>query len=403
MKKYLYLIALGCLGMIRPMNAADTDISALDNVIYVESFAAKPGSTELTMSFQMKNSAPIRGFQFDLELPVGVTLATYASGAYKCSLNSARLPEGDQHTLVPELTEGKYRFLCGSLQDENFTGSSGEIATVKINIAADMAVGSYPIALTAMKLSETDISKFYETERIEATLTISNTIRTVLDETSTTAPTASNGAVNVRVKRTINANEWSTICLPFAMTAEQIGAAFGSNVTVELADFTGYTVEGNCIKVGFSDVTAIEANHPYIIKVSAGISEFLADNVVIDPSSDPRVSYKSGKKLKDFVGTFVAEFDFYNEATNTPLFLSENKFWYATEKTKKMKAFRGYFDFNDELSDAASRITMVFNEDTGIRSVTSQTTCETYDLQGRRVVKPAGGLYIKGGKKVIMK
>ena len=28
---------------------------------------------------------------------------------------------------------------------------------------------------------------------------------------------STDGAVDVRVKRTINANEWSTICLPFAM------------------------------------------------------------------------------------------------------------------------------------------------------------------------------------------
>jgi len=56
--------------------------------------------------------------------------------------------------------------------------------------------------------------------------------RVVLDETSTTAPKASNGAVDVLVKRTIKANEWSTICLPFTMTETQVKTAFGDDVRI---------------------------------------------------------------------------------------------------------------------------------------------------------------------------
>lgn len=55
-------------------------------------------------------------------------------------------------------------------------------------------------------------------------------------------PEAAEG-VNVRVKRTIKANEWSTLVLPFAMTAEQVKSAFGNDV--QLADFTGVETEEN--------------------------------------------------------------------------------------------------------------------------------------------------------------
>ena len=57
------------------------------------------------------------------------------------------------------------------------------------------------------------------------TITDAGTTRVLLDETSPDAPEVSNGAVDVRVLRTIKANEWSTICMPFAMTAEQIDEA----------------------------------------------------------------------------------------------------------------------------------------------------------------------------------
>ena len=45
----------------------------------------------------------------------------------------------------------------------------------------------------------------------------------------------------------MKAGEWSTICLPFDMTAEQVQTAFGDDVA--LGDFTGYDVakENNVI------------------------------------------------------------------------------------------------------------------------------------------------------------
>ena len=81
MKKLFLFLLTCCLGQTGMLRAADTDISSLTNVIYVESFSAKPGSSELDVSFKMKNAAAIRGFQFRLTLPEGVTPATYGSGA----------------------------------------------------------------------------------------------------------------------------------------------------------------------------------------------------------------------------------------------------------------------------------------------------------------------------------
>lgn len=90
-----------------------------------------------------------------------------------------------------------------------------------------------------------------------------------LDETSAMVPTESENNIKVNVKRSINANEWSTICLPFAMTTEQIKDAFGDNVI--LGDFNGcvtsYDATDNVvgIKVNFTNTEVIMANHPYII------------------------------------------------------------------------------------------------------------------------------------------
>ena len=153
-----------------------TDISQLDNVIYIDPTECRT-SSEFNISIKMKNSAKIRGFQFDLYLPEGVTAVKNAKGRIQGSLSCGRLPEDDAHTLtITEQTDGAIRFLCGSQYDETFTGTDGEIATLTVQVADDMAEGDYHIIMRAMKLTETDISKFYETANITSLLIVSSYI-----------------------------------------------------------------------------------------------------------------------------------------------------------------------------------------------------------------------------------
>ena len=149
-----------------------TDISELDNVIYIEPTEVRTG-TEAVISLKMKNTAQIRGFQFDLYLPVGVTAVKSSKGKIQASLTADRLPDEDEHTLsTSEQPDGAIRFLCGSQYNETFTGSDGEIATLRVTIAEDMAEGDHPLLLKSVKLTESDISKFYETELIRSKLTV---------------------------------------------------------------------------------------------------------------------------------------------------------------------------------------------------------------------------------------
>lgn len=152
----------------------DTDISQLANAVYIESTEVKTGS-QMTLSIKMKNETPIRGFQFDLYLPDGVTVAKNAKDRIMASLSSGRLPEDDEHSLTTgELTDGAIRFLCSSLYDENFTGNDGEIVTLTVNVSDDMEDGDYPIIIKNARLTETDISKYYIIDYVKSTLTVSS-------------------------------------------------------------------------------------------------------------------------------------------------------------------------------------------------------------------------------------
>ena len=238
----------------------------------------------------------------------------------------------------------------------------------------------------------------------------------VLDENGTETIEAAQHT-NVLVKRTIHAGEWSSICLPFAMTESQVRACFGDDV--QLANFTGcestYDQAGENIvglTVTFENAPAMEANHPYIIKVSGNITKFKLAGVDVAPDEANALVGCNGKTeggethYNRFVGT-------YHAATEVPalcLFLSGNKFWYSTGKTK-MKAFRAYFDFYDVLSsvteeNAGARIAMSF-DDTVTSICESEDAClgtrgeAIYNLRGQRLSKPGKGLHIMDGKLVI--
>ena len=155
-----------------------TDISQIDNVIYIEPFEARPGRAEREVSIKMKNTAAIRGFQFDLVLPEGVTPVTSGASIFR-KLNNSRFPKDDfderYHTLNISLqSDGSYRFLCGSTQDQTFIGNDGEIIMLKVNVDENQAERDYPIILKNIRLTESDINNYYDIDVLLSKMTVLN-------------------------------------------------------------------------------------------------------------------------------------------------------------------------------------------------------------------------------------
>lgn len=287
------------------------------------------------------------------------------------------------------------------------------LVTVAFTVDASTPLGEYDVTLKGTMFEYNSSDKDYADD---VTFKVTVTDKITLDENSTVAPTAATGK-NVKVKRTINANEWSTICLPFAMSEAQVKAAFGDDV--KLGDFTGceatYDTEENveALNIKFATATAIEANHPYIIKVASSVTEFTADAVNIDPQEasidKDETSVKVGKNTYYFYNSFIGTYVAQTVLDAGTLFLYNNSFNYSAGQTK-MKAFRGYFSFMEVLKSAedklpsSSRIFMTFDDATGVKTMKAVDNENYYDLQGRRVNEPTKkGLYIRGNKKVFIK
>ncbi len=334
------------------------------------------------------------GLQFDMQFPTG--FSTTQGSELKASWNQGSISVGKLNS------EGKGTVVCYT-QDNTAFIPDGVFGT--IGFLADVPVGEYEVTLSKITLFTSKTSK----ELSDVTFKVNVVEALTLSETSTTAP-ASATNVKVKVERTINGGKWSTICLPFDMTANQVTTAFGSGV--KLGDFDSYESEydGKDVKsiaVKFNAVDAIEANHPYIILVESDITEFVVDGVDITPD-EAYVDYDNGLtgKRRELYGTFWGTYVAGTAVPAKSLFLGDGKFYYATSSTKPMKAFRAYFEFQDVLAaaeEAGARINITFDDITGIKSLKTDNGEEIYTLSGQRVNKAGKGVYIVNGKKVIKK
>lgn len=358
------------------------------------------GSAELEIEFESAAHIYNR-FQLEVQMPEGITCVEVGD---ELACAKGPLIASTNHTLTGShiASQNLERFICVSMTNRAIPEGKGVIMTVTYQADGSLPVGSTHKGYIKNILWNDADNNEYRMDDIEFTVTIGEN-RVVLNENSTTPPADAEG-VNVRVKRTISAGSWNTICLPFAMTETQCKAAFGNDV--ELADFSAWSSEedddGNIVKleVDFADVTEIEANHPYIIKVSTDMTEFSVDGVDIAAEEEPTVQV--GKKKAErgyFIGTYTAN----TEVPADNLFLSGNKFWYSSGLTQ-MNGFRGYFELADVLTEAeesGARITVrIDGSPMDVKVLKSNTPLDGiyYDLSGRRVEKPGKGYYIVNGK-----
>lgn len=350
----------------------------------------KTGSIDIELT---NNDNDFAGFTFNVILPDGVHFVMNGEGKptfVKTTrfLESHNLLSGNKGT-------GKGAFGCYST--DAIKGKSGVILSIPVTVDDAIAVGT---KLSA-KITEVTFTTVEVTEKVFPDVTFDITVeenRTVLDENATAAPAAEPG-VNVKVKRTIKADEWSTLCLPFAMNEAQVKAAFGDDV--KLADYVDYdtTEDGGDIvglQLNFQTATTITAHRPCLIKVSSPISSFVADGVDVKTKGTP----SNGAMKGTYKTTTLATYS---------LFLSDNAFWYSKGKTT-MKAFRAYFVLDDILTEydgALAKIRFVVDEEpTAIEGIaTPDVTGEVFTLQGislgvQDVQSLPKGIYIIGGKKV---
>ncbi len=201
----------------------------------------------------------------------------------------------------------------------------------------------------------------------------------------------------VTLARSIVPGSYNTLSLPFDVDNVLLKEKFGEDV--ELAELSGTHMENETLYFDFAPADAITAGVPYLIYVS---------NAVESPITFNAVTVKEGTQpvttsLADFIPVFdVTTLDNGNENI---LFLgANNTLYYPSTSSGAMKGFRAYFEVKGEAQGAKAMV-MMDNSLTGVKTILNENLQneQVYDLQGRMVTRPAKGLYIMNGKKVIIK
>lgn len=436
MKRILFsLLAMFAVGSLWAQGeVTETNLSEYADVVYAKSITVMQGTEEVNLPIWSKTHAGFVGVSFYVEVPQGATIKYTGSLSddsydHTQTINLASWTgnqKDDGYMVIGALASTEH----GTDNQLGFYEGEHKLGTIVIDVSA-LEVGTYPIKIKNIEMSKfLDGTADVEVSEVVSTLTIID--RITLDEDATEVPAAMKG-VDVLVKRKINAGEWSTICLPFAMDNDQVKTAFGDGV--KLAEFKGCVVDAAVtnISVNFETVEtpAIDANHPYLIKVSNAVESFEVDNVNIAPETNPSIDcdvetvtipgYGDIVTANKFIGNYKAE-TYIGTATAPVLYLvskdNTSVFRYSTGNVK-IKAFRGYFNLRDlatylkNTAESGAKIGFsVDDEATAIDGINAeQRVIEgVYDLQGRKVMVKDGdinnlqrGLYIINGKKVAVK
>ena len=188
-------------------------------------------------------------------------------------------------------------------------------------------------------------------------------------------------------------------------------AGFATYVSPAALDFTSTAIKAYKVKVNekgvatLTKVNEVPANTPVLLYKKGGATE----NIPVIASA----STVSGNDLVAGKGAAVATYETVsttNDYTNMILNnVSGIGFYFANDKT--VATDRAYLHIASSLAPDAegpgSRMVMVFADETtgvnDVRSKMSEVRGTYYNLNGQRVEKPAKGLYIVNGKKVIIK
>lgn len=142
-----------------------------DNTIYMDSTSAVAG-TQAVLSVKMKNVVAMTGFQFDLVLPEGMTVAKDEDGFDLIELSSERTSSKKTDFFNSAVqADGSIRVMASSTKSYTFDGNDGEVATIKVDIDPDLAEGDYSVVMKNIVMSDAN-SDTYKVAESVATLTV---------------------------------------------------------------------------------------------------------------------------------------------------------------------------------------------------------------------------------------
>lgn len=150
--------------------AAPTDISGMDNALYVKDASVTKGKTA-TLTLELKNALTnVQSIGAYITLPAGVTVT---NATLTDRSNPAVTKTGAESNYVQtNVVDGVTRLALLGCSGEAFSGNEGTIVTLEVNVADTVEAGSYDINVSNIELCTLDSKATLINEAISTTLTV---------------------------------------------------------------------------------------------------------------------------------------------------------------------------------------------------------------------------------------
>lgn len=134
-----------------------TDLSGITDMLYTPTLKAYRGK-QAKVELRMRNSEAVAGFQADLLLPTGFTLAKDDAGNPLVQLGSRT--DATRHAInVAQQADGSYRVIVISASNKTFAPGDGVVAELTFLVAEDMKRGEYRVIVRQQELAKPDNSR----------------------------------------------------------------------------------------------------------------------------------------------------------------------------------------------------------------------------------------------------
>ena len=428
MKKKLLVFATCLFAFAGTMMAQDATASVGDIYYKVDKTEIMQSKiAEITFYYSAAEDAVFKGFQVEFILPEGFKMA-YKDGVpgvigAALKANNPKLNLETSERMDPGQTLPTNVYLGVQIDTKPFpVGEDIEMFTFYVECGEDVAPGDYSFSTIHCELADMKTGQSKHCGIKTHTLTVLPYTARILADDATEVPAKSEKAEDVIVKRTVKANVWSTLTLPFALSAEDLTGIFGEGVKV--ANFMDYDYKDNGqFVVRFEEVDAtkgLDANHPYLIKSENALTEFKVADVMVDADeASAIVEYDNGRpKTNSRYELFASMIGTLKGNTTIPensFLLRDNKFYVSTGSST-INAFRAYFNIVEyEFAGSGANITfLVDGEATDIEGVNINgkeiVTGDVYSVNGTYMGKAENvmnklprGIYIINNKKVVVK
>lgn len=223
--------------------------------------------------------------------------------------------------------------------------------------------------------------------------------------------------INTVYVRSMVPDKWYTIMLPFAVSNEKLKEVFGEDTQVW--GYSGVYDNTLCFDQPVTEVgEGMEADTPYLIKpgVGKGEYEFNGQDVDYTPfNASPSLAVAGGQKgPEQYTSTYQGTYT--NQKIPTyAYYLKNNLFYYMPSENTTLgwKAYGGIVYVSDESNAAQGAKSQFFDLAVGhsgdvnvIESYQMETKASDqplYNLAGQQVSQPIRGIYVRNGKKIIIK